>query len=93
MLGIGDAFEETVGGFEDGDIYFRAIEILGETGAVALARFAEEDGADGRGGAKSFFDEARTFDPDSAGFGRKAATESDTKFLEPAIVSAGDDAG
>jgi len=51
MFGVGDAFEEAVGGKQDWDCNFGTIEILREAGAVAGAGFAEEYGADGRSGA------------------------------------------
>jgi hypothetical protein len=81
MFGVSDAFEEAVGGEQDGDGDFGTIEILPEAGAVAFARFAEEYGPDGRGRVEGFFDEAWTFDAYCARFGRQAAAESDAKFF------------
>jgi hypothetical protein len=81
MFGVSDTFEEAVGGEKDWDGNFRAIDILSEAGAVAFAGFAEEYGADGRGRAEGFFDEAWTFDAYCARFGGQAAAESDAKFF------------
>jgi len=91
-FGVGDAFEEAVGGLQDGDGDFWAIEVWSEASAVTLARFAEEHSAYWRGGAEGLFDQARTFDSYRAGFGGEAAAKRDAKFLEPAAVAAGDDA-
>ena len=66
MFSVGDAFEKPVGGEQDWDGDFGTIEILREAGALAFAGFAEQDGADGRGRAEGFFDEARTFDADGS---------------------------
>jgi hypothetical protein len=93
MFGVSDAFEEAVGGEQDGDGDFGTIEILREASAVPFAGFAEEYGADGRGGAEGFFDEAWTFDADGAGFRRQTTTQCDAKFFQPAIVAASDYAG
>ena len=81
MFGVSDAFEEAVGGEQDWDGDFGTIEILREACAVPFAGFAEEYGADGRGGAEGFFDEAWTFDAYCAGFGGQAAAQSDAKFF------------
>ena len=54
---------------------------MGEFFAVAFAGFAEEYGADGRGGAEDFFDEAWTFYADGTGFRRQAAAQCDAKFF------------
>ena len=91
MFGIGDAFEETVGGTEDGEADVWAADEGGEAFAVAFAGFAEEDGFDAAGGAESFFDEARAFDADGAVFGGKSAAESDAELLEPAVFAAGEE--
>jgi hypothetical protein len=93
MLSVGDAFEETIGGAEDGEADVRAADEGGEAFAMALAGFAEEDGFDAAGGAESFFDEAGTFDADGAVVGGKTAAESDAELLEPAIVAAGEEIG
>jgi hypothetical protein len=92
MFSVGNTFEEAVGGLQNWDGDFGAVEVLGEARAVAFAGFAEENGADGRGGAESFFDEAGAFYADGAGFGGESAAEGDAEFLEPTIVTAGDDA-
>src|SRR5579862_399737 len=91
VFGVGDAFEKAVGGLQDWNGNFGAIEVGGETRAVALTGFAEEDGANGTGGAQRLFDEARTLDTDGAGFGGQAAAQGHAEFLEPAIVTAGED--
>jgi hypothetical protein len=75
MFGVSDAFKEAVGGEQDWDGDFGTIEILREASAVPLAGFAEEYGADGRGGAEGFFDETWTFDADGTGFGGQTTTQ------------------
>jgi hypothetical protein len=74
MFGVGDAFEEAVGGFEDGESHFVAGDEVSEAVAVALAGFAEEDRVDAAAGFEGFFDEACAFDTDGAGFGGEAST-------------------
>jgi len=91
MFGVGDAFEEAIGGAEDGEAGVRTADERDEAFAMAFAGFAEEDGLDAAGGAESFFDEACAFDADGTVFGGKAAAESDAKLLEPAVVAAGEE--
>ncbi len=93
MLGVGDAFEETIGGAEDGEADVGAADERGETFAMAFAGFAEKDGFDAAGGAESFFDEAGAFDADGTVFGGKTAAESDAELFEPAVVAAGEEIG
>jgi hypothetical protein len=93
MLGIGETFEEAVGGAERGEAEFGAIDQRGEALAVTLAGFAEEHGLDGAAGTQSLFDETDAFDADESVFSRQAAAESQTELLEPAIVAAGEDRG
>jgi len=93
MLGVGDAFEEAIGGTEDGEADVGAANERGEAFAMAFAGFAEEDGFYAAGGAESFFDEAGAFDADGTVFGGKTAAESDAELLEPAIVAAGEEVG
>ncbi len=93
MFGVGDAFEETVGGGEDGDGEFGAVNERGKVGVVALAGFAEEDGFDFAAGGEGFFDEAEPFDADGAGFGGEAPAKGHAEELEPAVVAGGDGGG
>ncbi len=93
MLGVGDAFKESIGGAEYGEAGLGAADEWGETLAVAFARFAEEDGFDAAGGAEGLFDEAGAFDADGTVFGGKAATEGDAELLEPAVFTAGQEVG
>ena len=65
MLGVGEAFEEAVGCAEDGEGYLWAVDKRGQALVMALAGFAEEDGFDAAAGAKSFFNQADTFDADA----------------------------
>lgn len=58
---------------------------------MAAAGFGEENGSDAAAGRESFFSEADAFDAYGTGFGRQTAAEGDAKFLEPAILAAGDD--
>lgn len=90
---VGDAFEEAVGGVEDGDGDLRAIEVRSEASVMAGTGFAEKYGADRACGAEGFFDEARAFDADGAGFGGKSAAESHAELLEPFVVARGDEGG
>src|SRR5712671_5642715 len=57
---------------------------------MALAGFAEQHRFNGTGGAQRFFDQAHAFDADETGLGRQSAFQRKAKFLEPAIVAAGD---
>lgn len=91
MFGVGDAFKEAVGGVQERNGDFRAIEIGSEARVMAFAGFTEEHGADWAGGTEGFFDEARAFDTDGARFGRKASAKSYAKFLEPFVFAGGDD--
>jgi hypothetical protein len=93
MLGVGNAFEEAIGGAKDGEAYVGAADEWGEALAMAFAGFAEEDGFDAAGGAESFFDEADAFDADGTVFGGEAAAESDAELLEPTVVAAGEEVG
>jgi hypothetical protein len=92
VLGVGDALEQAIGGAQDRDRDFRAVDQRREAFVMAFAGFAEQDGLDWTAGAQGFFDQADTFDADAARFGGQSAAEGDTKFLEPAIVAAGDGA-
>ena len=89
MFGIGEAIEEAVGGGEDGEGEFRAVDEGGEFGVVALARFAEKDGLDFASGGKGFFDQADAFNANRPGLGGKSATQGHTEELQPAIVAGG----
>src|SRR5713226_9426644 len=57
---------------------------------MAFSGFAEKHRIDGTGGAQSFFDQSDAFGADEAGFGGQSAFQRQAKFLEPAIVAAGD---
>jgi hypothetical protein len=81
MLGVGDAFEEAVGGFEDGEGHFGAGDEVREFFAMAFAGFAEEDGFDLAAGFQGFLDQAEAFDADAAGVGLQAAAEGDAKLF------------
>ena len=74
MLGVGEAFEEAVGGAQFGKSHFGPVDKRGEAFVMAFAGFAEEDGFDAAAGAKGFFDEADAFYADEAGFGGQAAS-------------------
>src|SRR6266849_6838539 len=60
---------------------------------MAFSGFAEKHRFDGAGGTQRFFDQAHAFDADVAGLGGQSAFQREAKFLEPAIVSAGDRGG
>ena len=85
MFGVGDAFEEAVGGAEDGEACIGAADERGQAFAVTLAGFAEKDGFDAAGRTQGFFDKAGAFDADGTVLGRQAAAESDAELLEPAV--------
>ena len=93
MLGVGDAVEEAIGGGENRNGNFGAGDERRELGAMTFAGFGEEDSFDAAAGGEGFFDEAETFDADTAGFGGETAAEGDAKELEPAIVAAGEEGG
>src|SRR5260370_27952144 len=86
-FGVGEAFKEAVSGGKDGKGHFWAVDERGETFVMAFPGFAEEHGLNAAAGTQCFFDEAHTLDADEAPFGWQAATRSDTKLLEPAIVA------
>jgi hypothetical protein len=89
VLGVRKSFEEAVGGAQNGKRHFGRVDQGSEAFMVALAGLAEEHSLDAAAGSQSFFDQARTFDTDEAVFGGQAAAQSYAKFLEPAIVAAG----
>ena len=90
MFGVGYAFEEAVSSVEHGERDFGAIEIGSETGMMAAAGFGEENSFDAAAGGENFLGEANAFDADGTGFRGQAAAQGNAKFLEPAIVAAGD---
>jgi hypothetical protein len=90
MLGVGKSFEEAISSAQNGESDFRAMDEGSESLAMAFAGFAEKDGLDGAAGAESFLDQADTFNANGAGSGGKTAAKSHAKFLEPAIVAAGE---
>jgi hypothetical protein len=91
MLGIGKSFEEPIGGAQSGKSHLRSADQGCETLAVAFAGFAEEYGFDAAAGAECFFDEADAFDANRTGFGGQTTAQGHAKFLEPAVVAAGED--
>ncbi len=93
MLGVGKAFEEAVGGAQNGESHFRPANKRSEAIVMALAGFAEENRFDAAAGTKRFFDEADAFDADRAGFRGQTAAERHAEFLEPAVVAASEDSG
>jgi hypothetical protein len=66
MLGVGEAFEETIVGAQLGKSHFGPVDERGEAFAMAFAGFAEEDSFDAAAGAKGFFDKADAFDAHGA---------------------------
>jgi len=91
MLGIGESFEEPVGGAQGGKTHFGPADQGSEALVVAFAGFAEEHGFDATARAKCFFDKANAFDTNRAGFRGQTAAEGHAKFLEPAVVATGED--
>jgi hypothetical protein len=81
MLGVGETFEEAVGGAQSGESQFRPVHERSEAFVMAFAGFAEEDGFNAAAGAESFFDEADTFDADGAGLRWQAAAKRHAEFL------------
>ena len=75
MFGVGEAFEEAVGGVQNWESHFRATDEGSETVLVALAGFAEQNGADAAAGTERFFHQANAFDTHKAGFGGQAASQ------------------
>src|SRR6202022_966222 len=72
---------------------FRPSDQRSEAFVMALAGFAEQNGLDGTGGTQRLFDEAHTFDADEARFSGQAAAQREAKFLQPAIIAAGNGGG
>ena len=93
MLGIGKTLEEAVGGAQGGEAHFRAVDEWREPFVMALTGFAEEHGLDGAAGTQRFFDKADAFDAHKAAFRGQSAAQGHAKFLEPAIVAAGEERG
>jgi len=93
MIGIGDSFEEPVGGVKNGKGKFGTVDQRSEALVVALARLSEEYGLDGVARAESFFDKADAFDTDVAVGSGKPSAEGYAKQFEPAIVAARDASG
>jgi hypothetical protein len=93
MFGVGEAFEEAIGGAEHGEGDFGPADERSEVVVMALARFAEKDRLDAASGAESLLDEPDPFNADAAGFGGQAAAEGHAKSLQPAIVPARENRG
>jgi hypothetical protein len=91
MLGIGEAFEKTIGGVEGGEGHLRPVNDRRKTLVMAFTGFAEEHGLDAAAGEQRFFDEACAFDADESVFRGKTTAERHTELLEPAIIAAADD--
>ena len=91
MLGIGESFEEPVGGAQGAKTHFEPANQGSKALVVAFAGFAEEHGFDATAGAKCFFDKANAFDTNRTRFRGQTATQGHAKFLKPAIVTAGED--
>src|SRR6202022_5111597 len=72
---------------------FRPSDQRSEAFVMALAGFAEQNGLDGTGGTQRLFDEPHTFDADEARFSGQAAAQREAKFLQPAIIAAGNRGG
>ena len=81
VFGVGDAFEEAVGGFKDGEGHFGAGDQVRKFILVACAGFAEEDGFDLAAGFEGFLDETEAFDADAAGVCLEAAAEGDAELF------------
>src|SRR5260370_38944430 len=77
-------------GAQNGNGDFRAIDERSEALVVALAGFAKKHRLDRTARAQSFFDETDALNANEAGFGRQSTAQGDAKFLEPAIIAAGD---
>jgi hypothetical protein len=93
MFRIGKAFEEPVGGTENGKSHFRAVDERRKTFMMTFARFAEEHGLDAAAGTERFFDEPGTFNADESILRREPAAKRHAELLEPAIVSASEQRG
>jgi hypothetical protein len=88
MFSVSEAFKQAVGGAKDGKGHFWPVDEGSETFVMAVAGFTKEHGLDAASGTQGLFDEADTLDADESAFRGKAASESDAKILEPAIVAA-----
>src|ERR1700694_1012941 len=90
MLRVSNALEKAIGGAQNRNRNFRTIDQRSEAFVMALAGFAEEHRFDWACGAQRFFDHAYTLDADEAGFRGQSTTQREAKFLQPAVVPAGD---
>src|SRR5712692_6354765 len=68
VFGVGEAFEEAVGGAEDRKCHFGPVDQWRQTLMMAFTRLAEENGPDCTAGTKRLFNQARSFDADEAIF-------------------------
>ena len=93
VFGVGEAFEEAIGGGKNWKGNFGAVNQRRQLAAMTLAGFAEKYGFDFAGGGESFFDEADAFDADGVGFGGETAAKSHAEEFEPAVVAGGDGRG
>jgi hypothetical protein len=75
VLGVGEAFEEAIGGAQLGKGHFGPVDERSEALAMAFAGFAEEDSIDAAAGAKRFLDKADAFDTDGAGLRWQASAK------------------
>jgi hypothetical protein len=76
MLGVGEAFEETVRSAKNREGHFPTIDESGKVFMVALAGFTEENSLDGTAGTKGLLDEPHTFNADESGFREQASAKS-----------------
>ena len=90
MLGVGKSLEQAIGGSQDREGHFWAIDERGQALVMAFTRFAEQHRFNAAAGTKCFFNQTNAFYADAAGFSWQAAAKGQAKFLEPAIVAAGD---
>src|ERR1700736_1839086 len=88
MLGVGKSLEQAIGGSQDREGHFWAIDERGQALVMAFTRFAEQHRFNAAAGTKCFFNQTNAFYADAAGFSWQAAAKGQAKFLEPAIVAA-----
>jgi hypothetical protein len=93
VLGVGEAFKEAIRGAEDRKSHFGAVDKGGESFVMAFAGFAEEHRLNAAAGTQSLFNETDALDADESILRGQPAAESHAKFLQPAIVAAGEERG
>ena len=74
---------------QERNCHFGTVDEWRKAFVMPFTRLAEKHRFDAAAGAQSFLDQPHSFHADATGFRLQSAAQSHAKFLEPAIVSAG----